>query len=181
VRSPQAKQLLTLRPSAFAPAASGSAAPIEPLALAPVAALARLLADHRSEGTRPDLGTARIVIGGGISLGSAENFHRLERLADRLGAAIGATRAAVDAGYAPNDWQVGQTGKVIAPDLYIAFGISGALQHLAGIGGARTIVAVNTDADAPLMKLADLTLSADLFAVLDALDAELTRLGVNAA
>jgi electron transfer flavoprotein alpha subunit len=178
VASGQPKQLLTLRASAFQPAAGGNAAPIEPVTHS-AAAVAKFIAAHRTKSDRPDLSTARIVVSGGVSLGSAENFKLINQLAERLGAGIGATRAAVDAGYAPNDWQVGQTGKVIAPDLYIAVGISGAIQHLAGIGGAKKIVAINTDGEAPLSKLADYTLVGDLFDVVPALIAELDKLGVK--
>ena len=158
-------------------AATGNAAPIEALE-SPVVSAARLIAAQRTESDTPDLATAQIVVGGGVALGSAENFQLIERLAKRLGAAIGATRAAVDAGYAPNDWQVGQTGKIIAPDLYIAIGISGALQHLAGIQGARKVIAINTDPEAPLVKLADVALIGDLFDVVPQLLAALERLGV---
>ncbi|MHA6729262.1 electron transfer flavoprotein subunit alpha/FixB family protein [Devosia sp. A369] len=174
----QPKHLLTLRASAFRPAATGNAAPIEAMDN-PVASAVRLLAEHRTESDTPDLATAQIVIGGGVALGSAENFQLIESLAKKLVAAIGATRAAVDAGYAPNDWQIGQTGKVIAPDLYIGIGISGALQHLAGIQGAKTIIAINSDAEAPLVKLADVALIGDLFEIIPQLLAELDRLGVS--
>ena len=174
----QPRHILTLRASAFRPAAAGNAAPIEVLDIA-VTSVVKLLADLRSRSDTPDLATAQIVIGGGVALGSAENFQLIENLAKTLGAAVGATRAAVDAGYAPNDWQIGQTGKIIAPDLYIAIGISGALQHLAGIQGARKIVAINSDAEAPLVKLADLSLIGDLFEIIPQLTAELDRLGVR--
>jgi electron transfer flavoprotein alpha subunit len=171
VRSNQPKQLLTLRASAFAapPLAPPGVVPIEPIEGAAAEPVVPLLATHRTEGDRPDLGAARIVVGGGIALGSAQGFRLIEELAGKLGAAVGATRAAVDAGYAPNDWQIGQTGKIIAPDLYIAIGISGALQHLAGIQDAKTIIAINRDAEAPLMKLADYRLVGDLFEVVPAL------------
>ena len=178
VRDPQPKHLLTLRASAFRAVAAGGSAPVEQLD-APIVTTARILAAHRTESDTPDLATAQIVVGGGVSVGSAENFKLIEKLAKTLGAAVGATRAAVDAGYAPNDWQVGQTGKVIAPDLYIAVGISGALQHLAGIQGARKIVAINTDAEAPLVKLADLALIGDLFTVVPELIAELEKRGLK--
>jgi len=179
VSSTQAKQLLTVRASAFRPVASGGSAPVKVAATGEIAAVAKFIAAHRTEGDTLDLATAQIVVGGGQSVKSAEGFKLIEAFAARLGAAVGATRAAVDAGYAPNDWQVGQTGKIIAPDLYIAIGISGALQHLAGIQGAKKIIAINTDAEAPLMKLADFALIGDLFEVLPALTAELDRLGVK--
>ena len=178
VASPQSRQLLTLRASAFPAGAKGDAAPIEALAYAGSTSIAFVSA-QRTEGTRPDLSTAALVVAGGVSFGSAESFATVEKLADLLGGAVGATRAAVDAGYAPNDWQVGQTGKIIAPDLYIGVGISGALQHLAGIQGAKRIVAINTDPDAPLMKIADLALVGDLNTVLPALIAEIERLGLK--
>jgi len=182
VTSNQAKQVLTLRASAFGQKSSvagqGTAAPIELVITTGLAVATRLISVERTEGDRPDLSTARIVVSGGIAVGSAEGFKLIEQLATRLDAAIGATRAAVDAGYAPNDWQVGQTGKIIAPDLYIAIGISGALQHLAGIQGAKKIIAINTDPEAPLMKLADVALVGDLFVAVPALLAELDRIGV---
>jgi len=171
---PQPLHLLTLRASAFAPAAAGNAAPIQALDNAGQSA-ASIIAAHRTPGDRPDLATARVVVAGGVAVGSAEGFQLIEMLGRKLGAAIGATRAAVDAGYAPNDWQVGQTGKVIAPDLYIAIGISGALQHLAGIQGAKRIVAINTDPEAPLVKLADAALIGDLFEIVPQLIAELEK------
>ncbi len=175
VRSAAPRQLLTVRASAFRPASLGEgSAPI--VAQAPeLAATVRFLGEERTEGDRPDLATARIVVSGGVSLGSAEKFALVEQLAARLGAAVGATRAAVDAGYAPNDWQVGQTGKIVAPDLYIGIGVSGALQHLAGIQGAKKIIAINKDPDAPLMQIADLALVGDLFEVLPALIEGLER------
>jgi electron transfer flavoprotein alpha subunit len=174
----QATHVLTFRASAFRPAASGNAAPIQPLD-AEIASAARFIAAHRTQSDIPDLSTAQIVVGGGVSVGSAEGFKLVEQLGHILGAAIGATRAAVDAGYAPNDWQVGQTGKIIAPDLYIAVGISGALQHLAGIQGAKKIIAINKDAEAPIVKIADLALIGDLFEVLPQLTAELEKSGLK--
>ena len=172
----QPRHILTVRASAFRAAAGGNAAPIETIE-SPTSSVARLIATHRTESDTPDLSTAQIVVGGGIALGSAENFQLIERLAKKLNAAIGATRAAVDAGYAPNDWQVGQTGKIIAPDLYIAIGISGALQHLAGIQGAKKIVAINSDPEAPLVKLADAALIGDLFEIIPQLIDELDKTG----
>jgi len=174
VSSGQVKHLLTVRASAFRPATLGNAAPIHSVD-ADVASVARFLAAHRTESDLPELSTAQVVVAGGVSFGSAEKFGLVADLAKVLGAAVGATRAAVDAGYAPNDWQVGQTGKIIAPDLYIAIGISGALQHLAGIQGAKKIVAINKDPEAPLMKIADIALVGDLFEVVPQLIAGLKR------
>lgn len=174
VSSGQAKHLLTIRASAFRPAMAGNAAPIVPVP-AVVSPGGQFLAAHRTESDLPELSTAQIVVAGGVSFGSAEKFALVADLAKVLGAAVGATRAAVDAGYAPNDWQVGQTGKIIAPDLYIAIGISGALQHLAGIQGAKKIIAINKDPEAPLMKIADIALVGDLFEVVPQLIAGLKR------
>ncbi len=178
VSSSQAQNLLTIRASAFRPAAAGDNAPIESLGAAPPTAQT-FVSDSRTESELPELSTAQIVVGGGVSFGSAEKFALVEGLARTLGAAVGATRAAVDAGYAPNDWQVGQTGKIIAPDIYIALGISGALQHLAGIQGAKKIIAVNSDPEAPIMKIADLALVGDIFEVVPSLTAELQKLGLK--
>ena len=174
----QPRHILTIRASAFRAASSGNDAPIEVIDISVVFA-ARLIAQNRTESDMPDLATAQIVVGGGVALGSAEKFQLIEQLAKKLGAAIGATRAAVDAGYAPNDWQIGQTGKIIAPDLYIAIGISGALQHLAGIQGAKKIIAINTDPEAPLVKLADVALIGDLFEIIPQLLTELDNAGVT--
>lgn len=178
VRDDQPIHVLTIRASAFGAAPTGNAAPVEVLDLSMQSAV-RLLATHRTPSDTPDLATAQVVVGGGVALGSADNFQLVENLAKKLGAAIGATRAAVDAGFAPNDWQIGQTGKIIAPDLYIAIGISGALQHLAGIQGAKKIIAINTDPEAPLVKLADVALIGDLFEIIPQLINELERLGVQ--
>jgi electron transfer flavoprotein alpha subunit len=174
VSSGEAKHLLTIRASAFRPAAGGNNAPVHAVNPA-VAAVAKFIAAHRTESELPELSTAQIVVSGGVSFGSAEKFALVEQLAKTLGAAVGATRAAVDAGYAPNDWQVGQTGKIIAPDLYIGIGISGALQHLAGIQGAKKIIAINKDPEAPLMKIADVALVGDLFEVVPQLIEGLKR------
>lgn len=178
VTDSQSRHVLTFRASAFRPATGGNAAPVEVIDSA-LSAAARLIAAHRTESDIPDLATAQIVVGGGVSVGSAEGFQLIEKLGKTLGAAVGATRAAVDAGYAPNDWQVGQTGKIIAPDLYIAVGISGALQHLAGIQGAKKILVINTDAEAPIVKIADAALIGDLFEIVPQLIAELEKLGVT--
>ena len=174
----QPKHVLTFRASAFRPVAAGNSAPVEVVDSA-VQSAVRFIAAHRTESDIPDLATAQIVVGGGVSVGSPEGFQLIEKFGKTLGAAIGATRAAVDAGYAPNDWQVGQTGKIIAPDLYIAIGISGALQHLAGIQGAKKIFAINSDPEAPIVKLADVALIGDLFEIIPQLIAELERLEVK--
>lgn len=176
VTSAQTPNLLTFRASAFARAGDGGGADIEAVATPQTASAAKFIAELRTQSDTPDLGSARIVVAGGVSFGSAEKFKLVSDLADLLGAAVGATRAAVDAGLAPNDWQVGQTGKIVAPDLYIGVGISGALQHLAGIQGAKKIIAINSDPEAPLMKIADIALVGDLFEVVPALIAELTAL-----
>jgi electron transfer flavoprotein alpha subunit len=178
VTDPQPQHILTIRASAFRPAANGNAAPIEKLEASTPSA-ATFLAAHRTESDIPDLSTAQIVVGGGVSVGSSDGFQLIEKLGKTLGAAVGATRAAVDAGYAPNDWQIGQTGKIIAPDLYIAVGISGALQHLAGIQGAKKIFAINSDPEAPLVKIADLALIGDLFEIVPQLISELEKLGLK--
>ena len=171
-RRAPAKKVITVRTTAFKPAEGTGSATVEKIAAAGDDGIAKFVSEELSKSERPELTSAKIVISGGRGMQSGENFHLLDKIADKLHAAVGASRAAVDAGYVPNDYQVGQTGKVVAPELYIAVGISGAIQHLAGMKDSKVIAAINKDEEAPIFQVADFGLVADLFKAIPEMEEE---------
>jgi electron transfer flavoprotein alpha subunit len=177
VQAPAGKKIITVRTTAFKPPEGAGSATVEGVTPAGDPGLSKFVSEELSKSERPELTSAKIIISGGRGMQSGENFHLLDKIADKLHAAVGASRAAVDAGFVPNDYQVGQTGKVVAPELYIAVGISGAIQHLAGMKDSKVIAAINKDEEAPIFQVADYGLVADLFKAIPEMDEELTKLG----
>jgi electron transfer flavoprotein alpha subunit len=179
VQAGAGKKVISVRATAFKPAPQTGSAAIEQVAAAADPGISKFVGEELSKSERPDLTSAKIVIAGGRGMQSAENFKLLEKIADKLHAAVGASRAAVDAGFVANNYQVGQTGKVVAPDLYIAVGISGAIQHLAGMKDSKVIAAINKDEEAPIFQIADVGLVADLFKAIPEMEEKLTELGTS--